>query len=128
MNTLAYKSILVVDDEPLVADTLSLLLMIDKHRVDVARDGETALARYKSSRYDLVITDLMMPGIDGLELARLIRAQVPQQRIILVSGHLGALSLSNRDKMQLQNVDALLGKPFSPEQLRQAVRAIFPNG
>jgi CheY-like chemotaxis protein len=112
----------------LVADTLSLLLIIDKHRVDVARDGETALARYKSGRYDLVITDLMMPGIDGLELARLIRAQVPQQRIILVSGHLGALSLSNRDKMQFQNVDALLGKPFSPEQLRQAVRAMFPNG
>jgi CheY-like chemotaxis protein len=126
MNSLAPKSILVVDDEQLVADTLSLLLMIDRHRVQVAGDGETALAGYKEGRYDLVITDLMMPGIDGLELARLIKAQVPQQRILLVSGHLGAVS--NRDKMQLQNIDGLLAKPFSPEQLRQAVRAVFPKG
>jgi CheY-like chemotaxis protein len=126
MNALTPKSILVVDDEPSVANTLSLLLMIDKHRVEVAADGEQALAKYKEGNYDLVITDFLMPGIDGLELARLIKARSPQQPILLVTGHME--TVSNSGELRLQHVEALLGKPFSLQQLQQAVRGVFPHG
>ena len=124
-NTLTPKSILVVDDEPLVADTLRILLAMDKHRVEVASDGGAALARYGGSKYDLIITDLVMPGMDGLELASLIKARVPEQRILLATGHLEAVS--NNEKMR-QNIDGLLGKPFSQEELREALKAVFPGG
>jgi len=125
LNAVAPKSILVADDEPLVADTLRLLLKMDKHRVELARDGETALAKYEDGRFDLVITDLVMPGMDGLELASLIKALVPEQRILLATGHLEAVS--DNEKMR-QNIDGLLGKPFPPEELREAIKAVFPHG
>jgi two-component system response regulator MprA len=126
MNTLAPKSILVVDDEPSVANTLRMLLRMDGHRVEVAADGEKALAKYREDRFDLVITDLLMPGKDGLELARLIKALVPQQPILLITGHLEALC--DNEKALLPDIDGLLGKPFSQEELREALKAAFPHG
>jgi two-component system response regulator MprA len=125
LDSITPKSILVVDDEPMVADTLRLLLRMDNHRVEVASDGGTALARYERGKYDLIITDLVMPGMDGLGLAGLIKARVPEQRILLATGHLEGVS--NNEKVR-QNIDGLLGKPFSPEELREALRAVFPHG
>jgi CheY-like chemotaxis protein len=125
MKVLTPKSILVVDDEPSVASTLSLLLMIDKHQVEVAADGEQGLTKYKERKYDLVITDLLMPGIDGLELARLVKERNPQQPILLITGHMERVS--NSGELRLQNIEALLGKPFSLLQLQEALRAVFPH-
>ena len=126
MNTLAPKSILVVDDDSHVANTLSLLLMMDRHQVEVVCHGATALAKYKEGNYDLVITDLLMPGIDGLELAQLIKARNPQQFVVLVSGHLDGVPDS--EKTLLNNFDVLLAKPFSQQQVQESLRAVFPNG
>ena len=126
MDTLAPKSILVVDDDPSVADALRLLLKVDGHKVEVAGNGETALAKYKVGNHDLVIAAFLMPGMDGLELARLIKALSPRQPILLVTAHFE--TVSNSEKARLQYVDALLAKPFSPEQLREAIRAAFPKG
>jgi CheY-like chemotaxis protein len=126
MDTITPKSILVVEDDSSVAQSLSLLLTIDKHQVEVVGDGETALTRYKVGSHDLVMADFLMPGIDGLELARLIKAHIPKQPIVLVTAHLETVSSS--EKARLQYVDALLGKPFSPEQVREALRTVFPEG
>jgi PleD family two-component response regulator len=68
--TLTPKSILVVDDDPSVADSLRLLLKIDGHEVEVATDGETALAKHKVGNHDLVIADFLMSGMDGLDTLR----------------------------------------------------------
>ena len=126
MNTLAPKSILVVEDDPHVANTLSLLLMIDRHQVAVVSDGQTALARYKEGKYDLVMTDLLMPGVDGLELSQLIKLRNPKQPIVLLSGYFDAVSES--EKKWLKNIDCLLAKPFSQQQLQESLSAVFPNG
>ena len=125
MHAITPKSILVVEDEPSVADSLCLLLSIDRHQVETVRDGETALARYNEGGFDLVITDHVMPGIDGLELARLIKARNPRQRVILVTAH--SETVSGHEQERLQHVDLMLGKPFSLEELHKAVRAVFPN-
>ena len=125
LDTLTPKSILVVDDDPSVADALRLLLKIDGHEVEIAGDGETALAKHKVGNHDLVIADFLMPGMDGLELARLIKARIPQQPIVMVTAHLE--TVSNSEKARLHHVDALLEKPYSAKQLREALRAVFPH-
>jgi DNA-binding response OmpR family regulator len=119
----APKRILVVDDEPSGAETIRLSLIIDRHQVEVAEDGETALAMFDAGRHDLVITDFKMPGMDGLELAQAIRALCSAQPIMLVTAHLEELA---RDNVTLSNVDNVLGKPFSVARLRAAVAALFP--
>jgi CheY-like chemotaxis protein len=126
LSTIAPKSILVVDDDPSVAKSLKVLLRVNKHQVEVANDGETALAKHEGGGHDLVITDFVMPGIDGLELARLIKARVPHQPILMITGYLEAVS--NEEKARLQHVDGLLGKPFTQSQLHEALSAVFPQG
>jgi CheY-like chemotaxis protein len=125
LDTLAPKSILVVDVDPSVADALRLLLKVDGHKVEVAGNGETALAKYKVGNHDLVIAAFLMPGMDGLELARLIRESVPRQPILLVTAHFE--TVSNSEKARLQYVNAVLGKPFSLEQLRDAIKEVLPR-
>jgi CheY-like chemotaxis protein len=126
LNEIEPKSILLVEDDPSVAKSLSVLLRLAKHQVEVAGDGETALVRYEEGKFDVVITDFLMPGIDGLELARLIKARVPQQAILLITGHLE--TVSTKEKARLRHVDGLLGKPFCHTQLHEALRAVFGKG
>jgi CheY-like chemotaxis protein len=125
-NTLTPKSILVVDDDGAVADTLRLLLVTDKHRVEIAGEAGAALAKYEEGKFDLVITDFRMPGMDGLSLAGLIKGRAPQQAIILVTAY--SEIVSGKEKTRLEHVDGVLAKPFSPQQLQDALRAVFPQG
>jgi CheY-like chemotaxis protein len=126
VSKIAPKSILVVEDEPLVSDTMRLLLTTDGHSVEVVDDGETAWARYAEGKYDLVMTDYSMPGIDGLDLAGLIKARAPKQRVVLVTAYQEAVSNSERER--LHYIDGMLGKPFGPEQLRETLKTVFPQG
>src|SRR5262249_691692 len=117
------KSILVVEDDPSVADSLRLLLTIDRHQVEVVNDGEKALARYDEGKYDLVITDFSMPGIDGLDLAGLIKARAPEQPVLLITAH--GETVSSTEKARLERIDVMLAKPFSQQQLQEALRSVF---
>ena len=126
VHAIASKSILVVEDEPSVADAFHLLLSIDKHQVETVADGETALARYNEGGYDLVITDFLMPGIDGLELARLIKERAPHTPVVLITAY--SENLLHDEQPRLKYVDAVLGKPFPIEQLYDVLRAVFPRG
>ena len=66
--------ILVVDDEPSIVDTVATVLRYEGFTVDEASDGRQALSKVQERRFDLVILDVMMPGIDGLEVTRRMRA------------------------------------------------------
>jgi DNA-binding response OmpR family regulator len=70
--------VLVVDDEPMVREVLARYLAKEGYAVDVAEDGEQALAAYAQALPDLVLLDLMLPRIDGLEVFRRIREQAPR--------------------------------------------------
>jgi CheY-like chemotaxis protein len=124
-KTITPKSILVVDDQPLVAKTLRLLLTTHRHKVEVAEDGEKALAAYEKGKYDLVITCFSTPRIDGLELARSIKERVPHQPIIMTAAYVE--SVTKREEKE-SNIDAVLGTPFSARQLQEALVAVFPGG
>ena len=110
--------ILVVDDEPAVGDTVKMLLKIDGHEVETTNSSQEALGLFESGRFDLVFTDYAMPGMNGNQLASAIKADAPDQPVIMITGHAGTLPLS-------PSVDFIIGKPFRLEHLREAIAKVM---
>ncbi|HTG43367.1 MAG TPA: response regulator [Verrucomicrobiae bacterium] len=110
------RRILVVDDEYSVRMALKLLLRFDGHAVDLAANAEEALAAFAPDTYDLVITDYCMPGMNGAELAQLLKAR---ERIPIIL-------LTAFPPQPLPSViDLLLTKPFLLETLRDALSRVL---
>lgn len=109
------KNILLVDDDPAVRGSIKLLLNIDRHTVTEAANGHEALQLFTGSRYDLVITDYLMPGMLGDELAQNIKNLAPAQPVLMVSAYLEKLVDDGKP------ADAVLGKPLSIDELRRAM-------
>jgi CheY-like chemotaxis protein len=110
--------ILLVDDEPLILSPLSLCLEDSNHRVTTAFSGQSALDLVRVKRFDLVITDLQMPGIDGITLLRSAKEIRPNTKVIIMTG--SVLSASAR-RLISREADGFLDKPFSLEELHRAV-------
>jgi CheY-like chemotaxis protein len=119
--TPAKIKILVVDDEPLVCETIGMLLSFDGHEVVSAGSGKEALALFEKDRFDLVITDYTMPGMKGDELALAVKARVPGQPVIMITAHGDSLRTSGRP---LTGVDQVVGKPFQLADLREAIQKV----
>lgn len=115
--------ILVVDDEPSVRRGIKLLLKHDGHEVSEAESGEAALAQFAGGKFDLVITDFLMPGMRGEELVTRIRQLAPKQPIIMASGF-----VEESQAGPAGQADAFLQKPFSLESLRKAVDQVVHRG
>jgi two-component system KDP operon response regulator KdpE len=113
------QRILVVDDEPQIARVLRTGLKTHGYDVRVAADGLSALETFNDWRPDLVVTDLSMPNLDGLELCRRLR-QVSQIPIIV-------LSVRGEEKIKVESLDAgaddYVTKPFGMDELLARVRA-----
>ena len=110
--------ILVVDDEPQITRVLRTSLQSNGHEVMVAQDGADALAKFMKAEPELVITDLAMPGMDGIELTREIRARSQVPVIVL--------SVRNQDAQKVaaldEGADDYITKPFSIQELLARVR------
>jgi CheY-like chemotaxis protein len=119
------KRILVVDDEPAVADTIRMVLAISGHQIDLAADAEAALEIFEPGKYDLVITDMSLLRMNGLELARNIRARSAQQPIILITAYAESLQA---DGGSLADINELVGKPFALSDLQDALNRVFAPG
>jgi CheY-like chemotaxis protein len=78
---------LVIDDEPLLRDLLAEFLTLLSHEADVAADGHEGLARFDPPVHQVVLTDFLMPGSNGLEVADAIRARDCATPIVMISGH-----------------------------------------
>jgi CheY-like chemotaxis protein len=117
------KRILVVEDGPEVAKAIRMVLAIGGgHRVETVENAEEGLARFEPGKFDLVITDLHLPGMRGTEMARAMKELWPPQLIILITGYANAV---NEQSGGLANVDLLLVKPFSLTELQDALVQIF---
>jgi excisionase family DNA binding protein len=122
VTTPSRARVLVVDDEDAIRDLLSRTLALADYEVDSAPDGQTAVDRMRMIDYDLLITDLRMPGVDGLSVireARRLNADIP---IIIVTGHSSEASAIEAINLGVQGY---LVKPFRvPRVLAAAAKAL----
>ena len=109
--------ILVIDDASTVRDLVRRMLAEAKHSVIEANDGETGLALFQQQHPELVITDLIMPRMEGIETIQRLRRSDPAAKIIAMSSK-GQLYLGAAEKL---GANAALSKPFQPEELLAVV-------
>ncbi len=114
--------ILVVEDEKRLAFLLRRVLLEERHTVDLAHDGDTGLNLALSDTYDVVILDVMLPGIDGLEICRQMRNEQIMTPVLMLTAR-GAVE----DRVKGLNVgaDDYLTKPFAMEELLARINALL---
>jgi len=106
------KRVLVIDDDPVVGKSFDRVLSPKGYAVIAAADGTEALARLASEDYDVVYTDIKMPGMDGLEVAKRIKASRPWLPVVIVTGY---GTDANEAEARRLGVADFLRKPLSPE-------------
>jgi YesN/AraC family two-component response regulator len=116
------RKILVVDDEITVCKSISRAIISEEYEVDTALSGEEALKKDGEKKFDLVITDLMMPGISGLDLLSSLKERRPEVMVIMVTGYptIKTAVQSIRD-----GAFDYIPKPFTPADLRSLVSRGF---
>ena len=113
MVSVSRKRVLVIDDEPLVLRSVSMVLTSAGYEVESAASGAEALNRMKGEHFDLVVTDWKMPYMHGDRVAGEIRKRSPLTPVLLLTGSIMEAPPSG--------FDAVLFKPFSIHELREAV-------
>ncbi len=114
--------VLIVDDEPAVVSALERALRIDGYETAVARDGQQALAALASSRPDVVVLDVTMPKLDGLEVCRRLRSSGDRTPVLMLTARDG---IDDRVDGLDAGADDYLPKPFALRELRARVRALL---
>jgi CheY-like chemotaxis protein len=110
--------ILIVDDEQFVRDLLEKVLRRRGHEVTVASDADHALQAFAQANYDLLLTDVVMPGMDGFDLLRRVKSAYPAIKVIVLTGYARKQSISD---FLLYGADEYLSKPFQVHELISAV-------
>src|SRR5437867_3014490 len=100
--------ILIVDDEQFVRDLLEKVLKRRGHDVVAASDADRALAALETTRFDLLLTDVVMPGMDGFDLLRRVKSAWPEIKVIVLTGYARKQSISD---FLLYGADDYLSKP-----------------
>jgi two-component system C4-dicarboxylate transport response regulator DctD len=126
VSALPTRQILLVDDDSALLDVLprTIELRIAQVTVTACDSAEAALAHVQSNRYDLVITDLNMPRINGLTLVRQIKALLPEMPILIITGH--GDEAAEHQAMQA-GVDGFILKPFDRLDLAAAIERLLDN-
>lgn len=114
-------TILIIDDDIAVRGWIAEVLLEAGYAVRVASDGSAAGPELRATPIDVLITDIVMPGQEGIETIQSIRSEFPQVKIIAMSG-------ANTTYLRLAallGANATLAKPFSADQLLQTIRQLF---
>jgi CheY-like chemotaxis protein/glycine cleavage system H lipoate-binding protein len=116
------KRILVVDDEINVCKSIKNAIQQEDYEIEIALSGEEALEKEKESPFDLIISDLMMPGISGLDLLKTLKRWRPEIMIIMVTGY-----PTIRTAVESIRIGAFdyISKPFTPQELRSLTARAF---
>ncbi|MDO9124758.1 MAG: response regulator [Deltaproteobacteria bacterium] len=114
------KRILVVGDHKEIRNLLSKFFLLNGYEVDTVEDGETAMKKVKEKGYDLVVTDYMMPKMDGIELIRRLKGYDPSLSILIISG-----SGVGEPFFREVGADAFLAKPLDLSSMKILVEEIL---
>jgi CheY-like chemotaxis protein len=110
----ASRKVLVVDDDPVVGKSFDRVLSAKGYAVITASNGQEALDKLKAEHYDVVFTDIKMPGMSGLEMAERVRESQPWLPVVIVTGY---GSPDNEARAEAAGVSGFLRKPLSPEMI-----------
>jgi CheY-like chemotaxis protein len=115
----ASRKVLVVDDDPVVRKSFDRVLSSKGYAVITAESGEEALLKLNEEKYDLIYTDIRMPGMSGLEVAEQVKARRPWTPVVIITGY-GTEAAESRAKAA--GVSSFLHKPLSPEMIEGSAR------
>ncbi len=115
----ALRKVLVVDDDPVVRKSFDRVLSSKGYAVITAESGEEALHKLDAEKYDIVYSDIRMPGMNGLEVAENVKARRPWTPVVIITGY-GTEAAEARAKAA--GVSSFLHKPLSPEMIEDSVR------
>jgi two-component system response regulator MprA len=114
--------VLIVDDEPAVRAALDRALRLDRYEIELAGDGREALDRLAETRHDAVVLDVMMPGIDGLEVCRRLREAGDRTPVLMLTAR---DAVDDRVAGLDAGADDYLVKPFALKELKARLRALL---
>lgn len=121
----ALRKVLVVDDDPVIGRSFDRVLSNKGYVVITAADGQEALSKLAGEDYDVIFTDIRMPGMDGVELAGRVKARRPWVPVVIITGYGTA---DNETRAKEAGVAAFLRKPLSPEMIEgSASKALLEN-
>ena len=118
------RTILLIEDDPLSARLVDLILKSEGHQVIIVRDGFQGLEVAQNTSLDLILLDLMLPGIDGFEVLRRLRAdpETADVHVVVVSAK---SQPADKERAAELGVDAYLTKPYRKVELLQVVRSLL---
>ncbi len=119
--------VLLIDDEELVRIALRKVLETKDHEVVEAENGDSALSWHKSEPFDLIITDIIMPGKEGIETIMELKQENPELPVIAISGGGPDRHLTYLETAKFFGADHVLTKPFSSEALLHCVNACLAD-
>ena len=115
----------IIDDEPIIYEVLQDLLTSEGYEVEISTNGEEALEKYESQNFDLTLLDLLMPGIDGIEVLKRLKKMNPSAVVIIITAYASIESAISAMKMGAFDY---IQKPFKHDELLLIVqRAIAHN-
>lgn len=118
--------ILILDDEPIVGKRLGPALAKMDAEVEVYEDPFKALQRIEEKTFDIVVTDIRMEGLDGIEILEKVRAKSGQTKVIMITGY---ATVEVAHEALAKGAFDFIAKPFKPDDLREVIRrAVEPSG
>jgi len=117
--------ILVIDDEAIALSNMSHVLIKEGYDVTTCKDGESGLNALRHTRFDLVLTDLHMPGIDGMDVLQHVHVTIPETPVIMITGH---ATLDSAVKAMKRGAYHYIAKPFRLDEAREIVKSALEFG
>jgi CheY-like chemotaxis protein len=118
----ALRKVLVVDDDPAVRKSFDRVLTGKGYAVITAENGEEALRKLNEEKYDLVYSDIRMPGMSGLEVAEKVRARRPWTPVVIITGYGTDIA---EERAKAAGVSKFLHKPLSPAMIEDSARDVL---
>ena len=114
--------VIVIDDERIVGQMIKASMEPDGYKVETFLNAEPAFARLRQEKFDVVITDLKMKGIDGMEVLRTIKTAYPEIKVIMITAF---ASLDSAVEAMKSKVDGFFAKPVKIKDLKECVRKLL---
>ncbi|MDH3392680.1 MAG: diguanylate cyclase [Desulfobulbaceae bacterium] len=116
------QRLLIVDDDPLILELLGIFITSFGYEFEAASDGVEALQKIEATDFAIVITDMIMPNMDGMQLLEHIREEYPDTGVIVVTGHTGTFSYTDVIKAGASD---FISKPFNSDELEAKIKRIL---